>query len=151
VSSLLNTGPVTFVLHQLVSMNIQGKLKKLFSCFFVLLILFSFQLQTLLPAVLEIAGNGEVNHVFHQGGLGGGLGFLAGFGGFGFLGPFGLGGFGAFLGVGGGCGFCNSTPAEFTGPGPVIAGAAATEIRKAIARIIVFICMSFIMRCSTQR
>jgi hypothetical protein len=79
------------------------------------------------------------------------LGFFAGLGAFGFLGLFGFGGFGAFLGAGGGWGFCNSTAAEFTGPGPVIAGAAATAIRKAIARIIAFMGISFILRCSAQR
>ena len=74
------------------------------------------------------------------------MGLLAGLGGFGFLGPFGLGGFGAFFGAGGGWGFCSSTPAVFTGSGTVIAGTAATAIRKAIARISVFMGFNFFWR-----
>jgi len=71
------------------------------------------------------------------------LGFLAGLGALGFWGSFGFGGFEAFLGAGGGLGFCSSTLAEFRGSGPVIAGAVAIMIRKAIARIIAFIGINF--------
>jgi hypothetical protein len=87
----------------------------------------------------------EHHHIyFTHGGFGGVLGFFAGLGGFGFLAFFGFGGFFAFFGVGGGWGFCNSKLTVFNKLEPVIAGAKDVRIRKAIARIMVFIGNGFL-------
>ena len=83
----------------------------------------------------------------HQGGRGGGFGFLTGFGAFGFRGAFGLEGFGALGalgGDGGGLGFWISQVARHEKSLLVIAGAAAITISRPMTRIIVFIGFGFV-------